>query len=239
MSRTTHRVRGGTLLLTLLACICTSAAAAPPPAEAFGIGSGISNVELNPRGNLLAWSDSSGPEPMIVIYDLDTRAAKRTHSIGVGAKLRGLDWADDETLLIHVSITYSVGAATGKRRDEWLRTIAADVTSGTARILLMTDPERSWVTGARVVALRTSRPRTVIMSSWDFALTRKGREIESRLIGGRRDSGWVHSLFEVDTRTGKGKLISQGTTLRRIGSSTRRVMRSHAANGMRNGEFIA
>lgn len=215
MSAPQRMIGCGPLLLACLACICTNAATAavPPPAEAFGKIPNISNVELNPKGNLLGWADNSGAEQKIVIFDLDANALKGTHNVGSGAKLRGLDWADDETLLIHVSLTHTVSTTARDNPSEWLRTIAVDAVRGEARILLMTDPERSWVTGARVVALRTATPKTVIMSSWDFSMTKKGREIDSRLIGGRKDSGWVYSLFEVSTRTGNGKLIHQGTHL--------------------------
>lgn len=200
------------LLLAFFAAISANAA---PPAEAFGRIPSIADVEINPRGNLLAWSDNSGSETMVVIFDLDAGAQKRRISFDADAKLRGLDWADDETLLIHLSVTHTVGAGIGSQQYEFFRTLAAGATDGPARILLMTDQGRSWVTGADLIALRTSKPKTVIMSTWDYSAAKQGREIDSRLIGGRKDAGWIFNLFEVDTRTGKGKLLDHGSHLTR------------------------
>jgi dipeptidyl aminopeptidase/acylaminoacyl peptidase len=187
--------------------------AAPAPLEAYGATPQIANVQLNPKGNMLAWSDHSSADPIVVMFDLEARSQKRRVGIDAGAKLRSLAWADDETLLINISITNAVGAGIGSVQYEWFRTLAVASTGGPTRILLMTDQERSWVTGADLVSLRATKPNTVIMSSWDYVATAARGAVDSRLGGGAKGSGWIYNLFEVDTRTGKGKLIDHGSHL--------------------------
>jgi dipeptidyl aminopeptidase/acylaminoacyl peptidase len=216
MSTTSRRtIVGGAFLIALLHGI--SVIAAPTPSlsvEAFGKVPAIADVELNAAGNLLAWSDSSGGEPMVVIFDLNTRTQKRKMGVGSNATLRGLDWADDETLLIHLSVTDTAGAGIGSVQYEMYRTLAVDAAGGPTRILLLADQARASVaTSADLLALHTSKPKTVIMATWDYSAAKKGREIDSRLIGGRKDAGWLFNLFEVDTRSGKGKLIDHGSYL--------------------------
>lgn len=197
-------------LPVLLAPISAGADGPAPSAAVFGQVPGVAGIVVNPSGKLLAWIDNSTPAPVVVIFDLDARALKRRLNLPAEMKLRDLDWADDETLLMHVSLTHSVGP--GERsRYEFFRTLAADAAGGVTRVLLLGDRNRSWVTGSTMLATRTPKPKTVIMSAYDFAATSKTQETGSRLRGGRKDSGWVYSLFEVDTRSGEGKLMEQGT----------------------------
>ncbi len=115
-------------------------------------------------------------------------------------------------MLITVSTfaTYD-GKNSASSRYEIYRTFAADVRSGKQRMLLMTGGARALVTSADLLAWRTKKPKTVIMSTWDYSPVAARQEIGTRLAGHRRDSGWVSEVFEVDVRTGKGKRLEQGT----------------------------
>ena len=75
----------------------------------------------------------------------------------------------------------------------------------------MTNDTRSHVTGLQLVALRTPKPKTVVMSTLDWSAAARAKRLGTRLTNERRDSGWVASLFEVDTRSGEGTLLEQGT----------------------------
>lgn len=195
-----------------LAAATTANNAAPAllPPEAFGRIPIITDVVLSPNGKRLAWADNSGAEQAVVMFDLERGAEKRRLKVSGDKKLRGLYWADDETLLLVVSFTDGAGPRV-KHRYEWGRTLAVDVSGGDMRTLLMDSTARSLVTGADLLALRTPRPGTVIMSTYDYEATKRSEEIDSRLKGGRKDAGWVLNVFEVDTRTGKGKRIDRGT----------------------------
>ena len=80
-----------------------------------------------------------------------------------------------------------------------------------AWLLLMEHPERELVSGAYIERLHPEKPGTVIMSTYQYLETARRREIGSRISGGRKDAGWELSLFEVDIKTGKGRMIESGT----------------------------
>jgi hypothetical protein len=182
-----------------------------PPAEAFGHVPHIASPALSPDGRLLAWGDNSEASQVVVMFDLTAGTERRRLAVSADMRLRDLLWADNETLLMTMSLTHAVGRQ-GRYTYEWSRILAVDVGGGPMRVLLMRDSSRSMVTGAALIASRTGEPKTVMMSSWDFALTRYRQGTGTRIVDSdRRDAGWVHSLFAVDTRSGKGKLVEQGT----------------------------
>jgi dipeptidyl aminopeptidase/acylaminoacyl peptidase len=78
-------------------------------------------------------------------------------------------------------------------------------------MLLMREGERPFVTGAELLAWRASKPRTVVMSTFDFSEIHQRQQTGSHLTVGRKDEGWVSRVFSVDTRTGKGMPLETGT----------------------------
>ncbi len=199
----------------LIACaLCGSAAAqTPPPASAFASLPQMSFVRLSPNGQRVAWANDPGGNPVIEVFDL--AAGKELKKLSPpNARIRDLDWADDRKLIISVSrsLTQS-GSTTAEKRYEFERFLAVDVESagGDAKSLLMEHPDRETVTGATLEGLHPATPGTVIMSTWSFSGSAYREEIGSRLSGGRKDSGYQLSLFEVDTTSGKGRQIESGS----------------------------
>lgn len=169
--------------------------AAPPAASIFGHVPDVSNVVLSPDGNTLAWGDASGAAPTVVIFDLGTRAKVREIAVPTEMQLRDLDWADDETLLMTISKAEYFSYKQGYRY-EYFRVIAADKSGGPGRVMLMADNgAKKLVTSARLLAWRTARPKTIVMSSMDFIPS---------------TGEWVESVFDVDTTTGKGTRTARG-----------------------------
>ncbi len=205
------RVTAFTVLAIAAASSAQSAAtAAPPPAEVFAALPAVSEVVLAPGGNLLAWREQSGADALAVIYDLAARKALHKIAVGNKTKLRGLIWADDETLLLDLSQTDKINTAGGKSYEVF-RTLAIDVASGKGHILLMTSGSRQAVTGADLISSHTTKPHKVVMSTLDYSAGEARGDMDTRLSGHREDSGWVAYLFEVDTVTGKGSVIEQGS----------------------------
>src|SRR6186713_3549060 len=185
-----------------------------PPVEAFGAVPSVSQVSISPDGNLLAWYDESGKEPNVVMFDLATRQFKRTIPVGSKTKPRTLEWADNETLLIEISYFDQWGpSARTAYNYETFRTIAADVKGGRDRVLLLTDPNRPHATGAPLISPRAKNPKNVLMWTWNYRSTAAKQQTGSRIEMTRRDSGWVNQVFEVDTRTGFGKIVETGSNL--------------------------
>jgi dienelactone hydrolase len=141
------------------------------------------------------------------MFDLQTHQYKRYLTIDPLATLRSITWADDETALVTISFMEDLGAPRANwsghdvRNWEIFRTIAADTTHSPGRLLLMSDDRRKTITGSDLVCWRTSKPKTVLMATLDV------------------DYRWesqtppAYSLFEVDTVSGKGRLVQRGTPL--------------------------
>ena len=210
-----------------LAPLATVHAADVPPAEAFGALPAVDDVGLSPNGKLLAWSQPGPTGPQAVIYDLDAHANKRVMALDPKAKLRSLIWADNETLLINASVFATYGERAEAAHYEIYRTFAADVNTGKSNMLLMGDGARPRVTGSTLLAWRTPKPKTVIMSTRDFSEVKARQQTGAHLTVGRKDEGWVSFVFEVDTRTGKGSRIQSGTAF------------THDWVANRNGEPVA
>jgi dipeptidyl aminopeptidase/acylaminoacyl peptidase len=187
------------------------AAAEAPPAEAFGALPAVDDVALSPDGKLLAWSEPAAKAPIVVLYDLEAHAKKRTVGLEPDVKLRSLVWADNETLLVRASVFATYGEIHAADHYEVYRTFAYDLTTGKSSMLLMEGGSRAFVTGSTLLSWRTPKPKTVIMSSLDYSDVKARRQTGTRLRVGRKDEGWVSYVFEVDTRTGKGTPIESGT----------------------------
>jgi dipeptidyl aminopeptidase/acylaminoacyl peptidase len=198
------------ILLGLTLAGAHSALAAPPPVEAFGKIPQVDDVALSPSGGLVAWQDRSN-KPAVIVFDLTAGKQKGAFPIDPASKLRGVQWADEGTLLIHLSMTQRV-AVQRKYTLEYFRTLAVDVATGASRQLLFDDDvESDAVTGSALLAAHTARPHEVIMARWNFEAT-KGRDpAGTRLAGKRKDSFWVYSVFSVDTRTGVGRMLEAGS----------------------------
>jgi pimeloyl-ACP methyl ester carboxylesterase len=145
------------------------------------------------------------------MLDVATGQVKREIVMEPATQVRSLNWADNETLLIELGQTRK--AQTRDDIDfEIYRTIAADISGGDWRMLLFRSGDaRGLVNIAPLVAWRLSQPKTVIMWTDDVSLNAYKPDIDTRLGGHREDSAWVGTLFQVDTRTGQGKAIEQGS----------------------------
>lgn len=196
------------IVIELFAC---PAGSTSPPAEAFATLPAISDVALSPNGNLLAWADRSGAVEKVIIYDLSAGKIRHQVEAGGDVKLRDLAFADDEIVLVGMSQTEKKKSIDEDRhRLEYFRTLGVDVNTGKSHILLMNDGSRQYVTGASLALYRTPKPRTAIMYSWDWTANAARGVTDTHLPTTREDSGWVLTVFEVNTESGKGKPIESG-----------------------------
>ena len=200
-----------TVILSVLLAWCGAGrAAAPLPVEAFAALPAIDLVDMNPAGTLLVSADQSGAVPAIEIFDIAARKVRNRFTIGADMKLRSLAWSDDETLLVTLSLTYDKQTI-GKRAYEIWRTLAVNTTTGSRNFLLMSGGARALVTSAELIAWHGTRPGSVVMSTWDYSVVSERAELGTHIERKRGDSGWLNFLYEVDTRSGQGTQLEQGT----------------------------
>jgi soluble lytic murein transglycosylase-like protein len=198
-------------------CTCMFVATAfgsnqPPRAEIFAGLPGVLNVAISPNGQMLA-SDRYGPSgTSIEVYDAGTGVVRRTIDLGNVNKLRSLNWATDQVLLVEVSATHVFGESASKQRAyEWQRTLAIDVDRGSVRKMLLDDTGDTYVTASTLYATRPGRPDVVAMGTMTHSVARQRGVIDSHLSDDRRDTGWAYTLYDVSSRTGKGKPTAIGT----------------------------
>lgn len=170
------------------------AVGAPTAAEIFGTLPQVTDVVISPDGSTLAWQDNTAAAPRIVVFDVSARRARRTLQVEGAVKLRWLDWSDDATLLYEVSVTGPDVVQVASRYEVY-RIFSLQVASGAKHLLLMQGGSRPLVTAADVLVTHAVRPHTIIMASLDDV------------------GGWALSLYEVDTLTGRGTVIEQGTSI--------------------------
>src|SRR5450432_3786287 len=96
--------RTSLLGLLLAAPSCWSDASNAPPVTAFASLPNIHSVALSPNGKSVAWIDSGALPEHVVVVDVVNSKIRQVISAGT-AKLRGLLWSDDDTLLYDASIT--------------------------------------------------------------------------------------------------------------------------------------
>ncbi len=225
MSINVTRTGGGALFLLLGYCCCwTSMAAAAdaapaaplaatPPLEVFGRLPAARLVTLSPNGKLLAMEEDKGGLRAVTIFEADGGKTRHTVDIDKANKVRRLAWSDDETLLVDVSIMHSTYCAPNVLcNNERYRTLSVRMDGSPPRILLNYDGDKKLVSRSFLLASRTGRPGSVTMSTMDWDDGRYRQESGTRLAGNeRKTTGWIMAAYDVDTHTGKEKLLASGT----------------------------
>lgn len=202
-------IHAGIAVSMVMAMTC-AARAAPPPVEAFGRKPAMTSVDLNPSGNRIAFIEDDGVSARVVIHDLAASKVLRNIRVPEKVKLWRVRWADEDTVLIDQSITTSVNLDQ-RFTEEFERWVAIDATSGPERVLLMREGTRAFVSAVGMVRARTTRPGKVFMMAPDWSAARHGEQTGSRLVGGRKDSGWALNAYEVDLASGNGRQIGSGS----------------------------
>lgn len=201
------------LCTALAACAALAAPPPSPPPAAFVDPNGVSFVAIAPNGRLLARDDVSTGQTRILLWDVDTARGIRIVNLESEGKLRLLEWADDETLLVTASVQRPVRCSYRETCNyEWWRNLAVRTDATPPRVLLPDDLDRRFVTGSTVLAARTDSPHLVTLQTWDWLNTHQRSTAGTKIEDSERErTGWANVLYSVDTRTGKGRLLEAGT----------------------------
>jgi dipeptidyl aminopeptidase/acylaminoacyl peptidase len=210
-----------------------------PPATAFAASAEFSYIALAPDGRTIALDRWTGDGHKVVLLEPGQEIPRRVLALAQGDKLRGLSWADADTALIEISglARYSNNVNNTQTLFEFFRTVAADIGGGAPRMLL---PEDEYLrTNTRVIGPSPGKPDKVLIQAWDYSSSRARQTIDTRLQNARADSGYVDTLYEVDTGTGKDRLLERGTSYtqewafdaqgRPVGRLDRRVEAEHSS----------
>jgi dipeptidyl aminopeptidase/acylaminoacyl peptidase len=195
--RQNKKLAGGVVVFTLLALAgwFIPKRGLTAPLEVYGRLPSLENVALSPDGTLLALVHTTANDRTLEVSSVtEHKVIGRTLQIG-NAKLRSIEWADNNHLLIFSSVTAMPKELVG-RAYEWYRMTVWDV----AKQQLGSYPRVERFSG--VMVMNTLRGRVMV------------RHIEGHTILFAPGTYVAHmtlpGLFRIDLDTGDQRLIRQG-----------------------------
>src|ERR1700722_19528083 len=130
------RVLVAAAIISLLSGVA-SVRADPPPVEAYGRLPAIEMVRLSPSGQRYAFIAVDGDQRKVFAATVDNKALA---AIPVGtAKVRKIEWAGEDHLLVTTTTTVHLDAAFGAQQQELHSVIAINLVTG-KNISVFQDP---------------------------------------------------------------------------------------------------
>lgn len=177
----------------LVAAVCLALGASPASAaslELYGRLPSVEDVSISPDGARVALITTKGEERQIVLRN---QADGKLTVLGAGAaKVRDLQWADSDNLLVTTSTTALIMGLSGPKR-EYFQAFHYNVPSGKMKLLLRdADNALNTIHGPPVIRTLDGKP-TVFLEG-------------VRFVGGR---GRL-ALFQVDLKSTRSKLVHEG-----------------------------
>ncbi|HEX5378041.1 MAG TPA: S9 family peptidase, partial [Phenylobacterium sp.] len=160
------------------------------PLEAYGHLPTIEEVSISPDGGKLGAIWTNGDERRVVIRNL---ADGGTRVLGVGrAKIRSLDWAGPDHLLITASTTATVADVSAPRSEWWL---GSDYNYATNKLRpLLNDTRNAMNVIAGPPAVRMIDGKPIIFVEGIQFVSNRGQD----------------ALFSIDPETDRSTLVNQG-----------------------------
>jgi dipeptidyl aminopeptidase/acylaminoacyl peptidase len=119
---------GSGLLLAGMLSVAQASIAAPPPVEAYGKLPFIEEIGLSPSGERFAFVATNGEKRRLYVVSAD---AKPLRVVDVGTtKVRDLEWAGDDHVLVTYSATVGLGVEFTVSRAELISVVVVNVSSG-------------------------------------------------------------------------------------------------------------
>ncbi|MEE4453196.1 hypothetical protein [Novosphingobium resinovorum] len=126
--------------LFVLQALPAAAAVEPPPIEAYGELPRVEDAAISPNGDLIASVTRFGSERHVLVVDKDGNVRFNADT-GEG-KVRGIDWADDDTVLLTSSVTVPLFGFTTDKSEM----------NGTVLIPLKAGNEQAWSSASRAAS---------------------------------------------------------------------------------------
>lgn len=213
-----HFRRIGRMIVTLVALTGAWAHADErAPVSAFARLPDLESVRISPDGNTLAWIGSRDGLRAVQIHDLKSARYLEPITTIAKYKFRGLEWADDETLLVTVSFSRTLDRESVFRSaDEFYRVMAFNTVSRQAIFLLADQEGQEYVFRSELHRARAEGVKGAVVSSW---IRRVQPNCSDYGIGavfyipGSGSDCWHYALLDVDLRSGQGKLLEAGDHL--------------------------
>ena len=185
-------------------------------AAAFGAMPKVRDLTLSPGGHEVAWMAPRGRGSAAFIYDVGGKSVQREVQLSSALTVYWLGWESDRTLLMRAVTTQSAPEGSALNWHQPIRlnvVLALDIATGKIRTLLANRMSGGnyFTTGVQLLAWDIpQRPHTVIMAVRTFDPTAYRGSLGTMIHSTVGDSGMVDSLFAVNARTGKSKVIASG-----------------------------
>ncbi|MFC0202876.1 alpha/beta hydrolase family protein [Novosphingobium soli] len=187
--------RAGPAGLLLLLLTTTAAHAAPPPLDAYGDLPSVEDVAISPDGTSTANVLQVGGQRRVVVI----RDDKVVFNVPAGSiKVRGIEWADDETVLLTNSATVAMYGFTASKYELSGTVILPTKSSGQASLVFGKSREIADTTRGRY-GIRTIDGQTVGYFG-GIALDTSG--MTPRFQHGRS------TLYAVDLKTNRARAVA-------------------------------
>jgi len=175
----------------------------------FGALPTIDDAEISPSGKTVAMLQNINGQTAIVFADLEAPSAQpQGQLIGEAVKARAVEWVDDNYLLLLTSVAKRTPTASGVEILEFFRWIAIDRSTGGMKVLFKKDAGFYVTEAGFVIATIPDTPGKAVIARWTPDARAPTRASASRI--GTRDIGGGYSLFEVDMKSGRDKIIFPG-----------------------------
>ncbi len=184
------------MLLMLTASLATGPAAAAP-LEVYGRLPSLEEVALSPDGARLAFVRTSGNDRVLAVADLASRKVMSGMRLGT-AKLRSIEWADTDHLLIVTSETSLPWGLVGPVH-EWYLMQAFDVV--THKIIPIPDADH----------LGPSTPRIMNVVWGDIMVRHVDGHTVVFVPGYYVSDEILPALFKVDLQSGAERIVREGS----------------------------
>jgi len=232
MSRKLLAAAGAAILLSLGAAAGAREATPPPPIEAFGQLPALDQVTLSPNGENIAFVGTVQGKRVLGVRSL---AGQTLGAVDLGnAKVRDVQWGDDDHVLITTSTTTEIAHLRGgfsMGKGEYFTAQSFNVR--TQRFVTLLDYGVGENSGSRVRAGDTTT--NIILGA-----------PEVRMIGGKPavlvgglDRAYNSQLFRVNLDTGRGDLLDENGGFGALDANGRVIARDEYYEDERRWRLVA
>ena len=201
--------------LALIACLCvTPARAERPQLDVYGQLPSIELATISPSGQHMALVNTAGDSQRLLVFDASDKLL--TSADLNGMKVRQIEWAGDQSVLVHYSATVSLGGDFTAAKAELGSVLVAPIDGSKAWVVFANNPD---VTGG----VQDSYGLVERAGRWygffsAITLLHSSVALGGEAGGQLHDGRLLPDLYEVDLQTRASRQIAkrpQGDGLRR------------------------
>ncbi len=187
--------------------VVTGASAQKTDPTLYGALPNVTEAQISPDGQTVALLQNIGAASAVLFYDLNNKGAEPV-GVGVGeANAHGIEWADNDHLLLLVSQSSREVTSGGIKAVQFRRWVTVSKSKAKASVIFGNEPGTFMSSAGSLISVMPGDPNKALFARY----TKQGR-VRSNSRTGRlnRDVGWIYSLFTANLNNGNTKLYEGG-----------------------------